>query len=67
MGTEHGYVYVADPDTDELVVQAGTGVFVRTIGYRLKRGVGVGGRVWETGKPMTVSDYVAWSGRASGR
>src|SRR5207248_3194435 len=58
VGTEHGYVYVVDPDTDELVVQAGTGVFVHTLDYRLKRGAGVGGRVWETGKPMTVNDYL---------
>ncbi|MFL5732580.1 MAG: ATP-binding protein [Chloroflexia bacterium] len=66
VGSEHGYVYVVDPSTDELVVQAGTGVFVQTIGFRLKRGVGVAGKVWETGRPATVSDYAQLSSRAQG-
>jgi PAS domain S-box-containing protein len=66
VGTSHGYVYVVEPESDELVVQAGTGVFTQTLGYRLKRGQGLAGRVWETGKPMTINDYVGWSNRAPG-
>ena len=62
LNTEHAYVYVVDPGTDELEVRAGTGVFVNDVGFRLRRGEGLAGRVWETGVARTVDDYGHWSG-----
>lgn len=59
-GTAHGYLYVVDPSAQDMVVQIGTGVFVNYTGWRLKRGEGLAGRVWETGQPLMVNDYYAW-------
>ncbi|HJV04856.1 MAG TPA: PAS domain S-box protein, partial [Actinomycetota bacterium] len=66
LGTPHAYLYVADPERDELVVRAGTGVFTDYVGYRLRRGEGLAGRVWEGGEPMVVDDYSTWAGRREG-
>lgn len=63
IGTEHGYLYVLDPDGEHLVVRVGTGIFADWIGYRLARGEGVGGRVWQTGRTFAVDDYRAWPER----
>ncbi|HEV3474694.1 MAG TPA: PAS domain S-box protein, partial [Actinomycetota bacterium] len=63
MGTTHAYLYVADESTDELVVRVGTGLFGKYVGYRLRRGDGLAGRVWETGEPLAIDDYRTWSGR----
>lgn len=63
IGTPHGCLYVVDETAGELVVRAGIGVFAQFTGYRLQRGEGVAGRVWESGEPLAVDDYHAWSGR----
>jgi PAS domain S-box-containing protein len=60
--TPHAYLYVVDESVDELVVRAGIGVFGDYIGLRLRKGEGLGGRVWETGEPMAVEDYARWHG-----
>ena len=61
VGTPDTYVYLRDGD--ELRVAFGTGVFAGNVGHRLKKGEGLGGRVWETGEPLTVEDYQEWEGR----
>jgi PAS domain S-box-containing protein len=66
IGTPHAYLYVVDRERDELVVRAGTGVFTEIVDYRLGRGQGLAGRVWESGKPMMVDDYSAWPERRPG-
>lgn len=58
--SEHAYLYLVDPETDELYVKSGTGAFAQFIGYRLPRGEGLAGRVWATGEPFTVDDYQTW-------
>src|SRR5439155_13870331 len=63
-GTEHGYVYQADPDDSEMEVRVGTGAFTDWKGYRLRRGEGAAGRVWATGEALVVPDYDTWEGRA---
>jgi PAS domain S-box-containing protein len=66
LGTPHACLYVVDEDRGELVIRAGTGVFTDYVGYRLGRGEGLAGRVWETGQPLMVDDYSTWSGRRAG-
>jgi PAS domain S-box-containing protein len=66
LGTPHAYLYVVDEDLGELVIRAGTGVFTDYVGYRLRRGEGLAGRVWETGEPLVVDDYSTWAGRRAG-
>ncbi|MGH3035136.1 MAG: PAS domain-containing protein, partial [Gaiellaceae bacterium] len=63
VGTSHCYLYLAEPGSDELTVRLGTGVFDDFVGYRLRRGEGLGGRVWESEEPLAVDDYHEWSGR----
>ncbi len=64
LGTPHGFMYLLEPGEEEIKQKVGIGIFTDGIGYRLKRGEGVSGRVWQTGKPMVVADYDAWEQRA---
>jgi PAS domain S-box-containing protein len=64
LGTDSGYIYVVDPERDELVVRVGAGVFGEHVGFRIQRGEGMAGTVWETGRPFAIDDYDAWHGRA---
>ena len=66
VGTPHGYLYLVDPLTDELVMRLGIGLQSDYIGYRLTRGAGVAGTVWATGKPLVVADYDALPTRDPG-
>ena len=65
-GTPNGYLYLVDHEADILRLAVGLGIFRGTDGFELARGAGVGGRVWESGEPMCVEDYDAWSGHAPG-
>jgi diguanylate cyclase (GGDEF)-like protein len=65
VGTRHGYLYLADAEERALELHVGTGIFESWVGYRLERGSGAAGRVLETGEPLVVNDYHAWSGRDS--
>ncbi len=64
VGTAHGFIYVYDPEHNDLVIRSATGVYKDSIGYRLAPGVGIGGTVWATGKPIVVDDYSSWEGRS---
>ena len=61
VGTPDAYLYL--PDGDDLVVRFGIGQFGPQVGYRLGRGSGLAGRVFETGEALAVEDYQAWTGR----
>jgi diguanylate cyclase (GGDEF)-like protein/PAS domain S-box-containing protein len=63
--TPHGYAYLCDEETGELEVRAGVGSFVEWMGYRMRAGQGLAGRIAQSGKPMVVEDYDAWSSRSS--
>jgi PAS domain S-box-containing protein len=60
LDTEHAYLYVVDPDAEELVVRAQIGLFSNWAGYRLRRGEGLAGRVWLSGEALAVDDYGRW-------
>jgi PAS domain S-box-containing protein len=69
LGTEHGYIYLVEPETigtpDEVIERkVGVGIFKERIGSRLKPGQGISGKVWRTGRPLAVNDYDAWPGRS---
>ncbi len=61
-GTPHGYIYLAETGADELVVRVGVGVFSKYVGERIGRGEGLSGKVWQTGKSISVSNYGTWQG-----
>jgi PAS domain S-box-containing protein len=68
--TPHAYLYLVEPADDRisephLVIRMGTGFFLPNIGYTIRRGEGIAGRVWQTGEVLAVDDYHAWSGRST--
>lgn len=63
IGTPRGYVCLAEPDSDHMVVRVGIGASTEHVGYKLRRGEGLAGRVWETGRPLVIADYASWPHR----
>lgn len=57
------YCYLYLVEGEKLVVCATTKEFHQFLGWSLRRGEGLSGRVWQDGKSMTVEDYASWSGR----
>jgi PAS domain S-box-containing protein len=66
-GTEHGYIYLLEPGDVEMQMRVGMGFFKHHLGLRVKKGEGVGGKVWESEQPLVVTDYRNWQGRLSYR
>jgi len=66
MKTRHGFLFVVEPNHQELVMRVGIGRYADYVGYRLKRGQGMSGLVWKTGEPMIVNDYGNWEHRQPG-
>jgi len=66
LGTADGYIYEVDGSegADGLEVRVGTGVFASHVGFRMRRGEGLAGRVLEDGRPCMIDDYDEWEGRS---
>ncbi len=62
-GTEHGYIYLPGPGKNEMQMRVGMGFFNGQLGRRVKRGEGMGGKVWDAEGPVLVDDYHTWPGR----
>jgi putative nucleotidyltransferase with HDIG domain len=60
---DHGFFFQYDPGAETLELKKALGFFNEHIGYQMKRGAGLMGKVLQTGEPMTVNDYQAWEGR----
>ncbi|HEX9439083.1 MAG TPA: histidine kinase N-terminal 7TM domain-containing protein, partial [Roseiflexaceae bacterium] len=63
LGTAHGYLCLVEPNGIELAVRVAVGIFGPNIGYRMKRGEGLAGRVWKTGEALAVNNYSTWEHR----
>jgi GAF domain-containing protein len=63
VGTENGYVYLVDPDGQEMELRVGVGTYQEFVGRRTKPGVGLAGQVWQNNAPVTVDDYRNFGGR----
>ena len=57
LNTPHGFVFLLEPGETEIEQLVGTGLFEHTVGFRLARGKGISGQVWETGEPLLVERY----------
>jgi PAS domain S-box-containing protein len=66
VGTPHGYMYRVLPGGEEIEATVVLGAFRDFRGYRMKRGEGMAGKVWDTGEPLLVEDYDSWPGRSPG-
>jgi PAS domain S-box-containing protein len=62
-GTEHGYIYLLDPDRQMMRMRVGKGFFSGQLGRSVGLGEGMGGAVWATEAPVLVDDYSTWPGR----
>lgn len=60
LDTRHGFIDLLVSDGIELEAKVGTGIMSRDRGVSVRRGIGLSGRVWETGEPVVVNDYEAW-------
>ena len=65
IGVQSGGIFLYRPNRDILEWAYSSGPDAEPIGSTLKRGEGLSGRVWETGKPVFVDHYATWEGRAS--
>ena len=64
-GTEHGYIYLLEPGDIEMQMRVGMGFFKSHLGLRVRKGEGMGGKVWKDEQPLLVVDYHSWEGRLS--
>lgn len=62
-GTEHGYIYLLEPDAGQMQMRLGKGFFKSQIGRVVEIGQGMGGQVWKTESPLLVDDYNCWPSR----
>lgn len=68
LNTPHGFIYLAQPEVDALVLKVGTGTYQSYLGvHRKKDGYSVSSQVWKTGKLLAITDYQKWDGRARDR
>lgn len=61
VGSEDGYLALVEGSS--MVPRVGIGVLREFEGVGFERGRGVGGRVWDSGRPETVQSYSDWEGR----
>jgi GAF domain-containing protein len=64
VGAAHSYVYLVNPRSGELERKVGVGIYSQSIGFVIKPGEGVAGRVWQTGSPLVINDIKQWAGRS---
>jgi len=64
LGTSHGFILLVEPGKAEIECKVGVGAFSQQIGFRLKPGEGLAGKVWQTDQPLVIDDYDAWVGRS---
>jgi PAS domain S-box-containing protein len=50
LGCKHGFVYIMEPNQEEMLCPVGIGLFTSMVGSRLKKGEGFMGLIWETGQ-----------------
>ena len=62
-GTQDGFLYLYDSQTDELELMVGLGVYKDGVGRRVKPGQGLSGKVYQSGEPLILEDYSAWPDR----
>jgi diguanylate cyclase (GGDEF)-like protein/excisionase family DNA binding protein len=64
VGTPHGFIYLLEPDGQNLVVRHGIGFFDGYLGYQLPIDTGLGGLVQREGRAVSIDDYDDWADRS---
>jgi diguanylate cyclase (GGDEF)-like protein len=63
LSTSHGYLDILNEETDELLPVVGIGALQESLKFKVSRGEGVAGTVWQTEKSLVLGDYDKWPGR----
>ena len=63
--TKHGFVFMRAPYEAIIEQKVGIGFFSDGPGYRLERGQGLSGQVWEQGQTLVVEEYDSYEYRAA--
>ena len=64
LGAPYGFIYLVDDEQTILECKMAVGKLSNVVGTRLKKGQGLGGRVWLTGQPYKIDNYDSWVGRS---
>ncbi|MDR5709367.1 MAG: EAL domain-containing protein [Armatimonadota bacterium] len=60
LDTPHGDLFLVEGDHLRCRVALGALRWMQETGFRMARGKGIAGQVWETGEPLLVTDYGRW-------
>jgi signal transduction histidine kinase/ActR/RegA family two-component response regulator len=61
--TDHGFVYLLDPQDGKMELRMGKGFFENVINLKVELGQGLGGKVWQDGRLLWIKNYASWHGR----
>ncbi len=64
MGAWEGFILLVDQELDCLELHVKVGGPPHGLGFRLQRGEGLAGQVWQQEKTVVVEDYRDWQGRS---
>jgi signal transduction histidine kinase len=64
MNAPIGFLYLGEPEAEEVELKVRVGIPAQVIGERIRPGEGLAGKVLATGQPLVVDDYSSWSGRS---
>jgi len=62
LGTTNGYLDILN-EYDELEPVIGIGSLAHSLKFKVAKGEGIAGIVWQTGKPLVTNDYDRWEKR----
>jgi signal transduction histidine kinase/CheY-like chemotaxis protein/HAMP domain-containing protein len=60
----HGYVYLVDGRGETIERTVGIGIYGESLGFHLRPGEGLAGKVLQSGQPLMVNSYDTWEGRS---
>jgi ammonium transporter len=63
IGSRHGFVYLYESQTEQLVMRVGYGIFEKMSGNRMSINEGMVGQVFREGQIIRIDDYSKWQGR----
>ena len=63
LGTEHGYIYLVNPEQNDMELKVGIGLHALLTNSRIGFGEGLAGKVWKKDAPMVIDNYSQWEGR----
>ncbi|MDR3562216.1 MAG: GAF domain-containing protein [Negativicutes bacterium] len=66
VGTADGFICLLQKEKQVIEIKAGLGLFAGYIGYVMSPGVGMAGRVIQTGRSFVVENYSIWPERLVG-